>query len=95
MMHNHDTNETFMPADGAVALLVGGGRSGRELRPRSVRRDLLSRRCAAPFENVSFGEPDKTHWLMFVMAATRRRRFSPEAHERLITEGFMSADGKY
>ena len=96
MMHNHDTNETFMPMTGQwrCSWEVDGQVESFDLGPF----DVISFPAGVQrrFENVSFGEPDKTHWLMFVIGGDApQAEFSPEAHERLIAEGFMSADGKY
>lgn len=96
MMHNHDTNETFMPMtgkwccswelDGAVEKFDLGPFDVISFPPGVQRR----------FENVTFNEPDKTHWLMFVIGGNApEAEFSPEAQAKLISEGFMTADGKY
>ena len=67
MMHNHDTNETFMP-------LTGTWRCSWEIDDAVEHFDVgpwdifsfpagVNRR----FENVTEGEPDGTHWLLFVI----------------------------
>lgn len=96
MMHNHDTNETFMP-------LTGKWRCSWEVDGRVEAFDLdkfdvisfpagVQRR----FENVSFDEPEQTHWLLFVIGGDApEAEFSPEAHDKLIAEGYMSAEGQY
>jgi mannose-6-phosphate isomerase-like protein (cupin superfamily) len=96
MMHNHDTNETFMPITGTwrCSWEVDGTVEHFDLGPRDVISfpPGVQRR----FENVSFDEPDKTHWLLFVIGGDApEAEFSPEAYSRLIAEGFMTADGKY
>lgn len=96
MMHNHDTNETFMPVTGKwrCSWEVDGQVESFDLGPRDVISfpPGVQRR----FENVTFDEPDQTHFLLFVISGDEpEAEFSPEAHEKLIAEGFMTADGKY
>ena len=96
MMHNHDTNETFMPVTGKwrCSWEVDGKVEAFDLGPCDVISfpPGVQRR----FENVTFDEPDRTHLLQFVIGGDApEAEFSPEAHERLIAEGFMTPDGKY
>jgi hypothetical protein len=58
---------------------------------------LVPAGCAAAVrERHLHGEPDQTHWLLFVIGGDApEAEFSPEAYTRLIAEGFMTADGKY
>jgi len=68
LMHNHDTNETFMP-------LTGLWRCSWELDGKVEHFDVgpwdifsfpagVNRR----FENITYDEADKTHWLLFVIS---------------------------
>lgn len=96
MMHNHDTNETFMPMTGKwrCSWEVDGRVEHFDLSPF----DVISFPAGVQrrFENVTFDEADKTHWLLFVIGGDApEAEFSPEAHAQLIHEGFMSAEGKY
>lgn len=96
MMHNHDTNETFMPMSGTwrCSWEVDGKVEYFDLGPRDVISfpPGVQRR----FENVTFDEPDKSHWLLFVIGGDApEAEFSPEAYHQLIAEGFMTPDGKY
>ena len=67
MMHNHDTNETFMPLTGTwrCSWEVDGKTEHFEVGQWDI--------CSFPpgvqrrFENVTQNEPDQTHWLMFVI----------------------------
>jgi mannose-6-phosphate isomerase-like protein (cupin superfamily) len=96
MMHNHDTNETFMPMTGQwrCSWEVDGQVEAFDLGPFDVISfpPGVQRR----FENITFSEPDKTHWLLFVIGGDApEAEFSPEAQTLLISEGLLSADGKY
>lgn len=96
MMHNHDTNETFMPMTGKwrCSWEVDGKVEAFDLGPFDVISfpPGVQRR----FENITFDEPDKTHWLLFVIGGDApQAEFSPEAHAQLVAEGFMTPDGKY
>ena len=96
MMHNHDTNETFMPISGKwrCSWEVDGKVEAFELGPC----DVISFPAGVQrrFENVTFDEPGKTHRLLFVIGGNApEAEFSPEAHAKLIAEGYMTADGKY
>lgn len=96
MMHNHDTNETFMPMTGKwrCSWEVDGKVEAFEL----GQFDVISFPAGVQrrFENITFDEPGKTHFLLFVIGGDApEAEFSPEAHARLIAEGFMTADGKY
>lgn len=96
MMHNHDTNETFMPITGKwrCSWEVDDEVEAFELGPC----DVISFPAGVQrrFENITFDEPGKTHLLMFVIGGDApEAEFSPEAHARLIAEGFMTPEGKY
>lgn len=96
MMHNHDTNETFMPISGRwrCSWEVDGQVEAFELGPC----DVISFPAGVQrrFENITFDEPGQSHWLLFVIGGdVPEAEFSPEAHAQLIAEGFMTADGKY
>jgi hypothetical protein len=96
MMHNHDTNETFMPMTGKwrCSWEVDGKTESFELGafdvisfPPGVQRR---------FENVTFDQPEQSHWLLFVVGGDApEAEFSPEANALLLAEGYMTADGKY
>lgn len=96
MMHNHDTNETFMPITGRwrSSWEVDGQVEAFELGPCDVISfpPGVQRR----FENITLGEPDRMHRLLFVIGGNvPEAEFSPEAHAQLIAEGYMTSDGKY
>ncbi|MGQ2994072.1 MULTISPECIES: cupin domain-containing protein [unclassified Variovorax] len=91
MMHNHDTNETFMP-------LTGRWRCSWELDGREEYFDVgpwdifsfpagVNRR----FENITHEEPGKTHFLMFVIGGNAPEAdFTEEAKKTLREEGLLA-----
>ncbi|MFO1352151.1 MAG: cupin domain-containing protein [Gammaproteobacteria bacterium] len=79
LMHNHDTNETFMPITGTWRC------SWNEENPESIELGPLDVVSFPPgvsrrFENVTFAEPDREHLLLFVIAGNApKAEFSPLA----------------
>ncbi|MEI6384706.1 MAG: cupin domain-containing protein [Betaproteobacteria bacterium] len=95
MMHNHDTNETFMPISGRwrCSWELDGHVEFFELDPCEVISfpPGVQRR----FENVTHNEPNRTHRLMFVIAGnTPQAEFSPEAQAELMAKGYISKTGQ-
>lgn len=90
MMHNHDTNETFIPMTGRwrCSWEVDGTVEHFDLEPMDVISfpPGVQRR----FENITFDEPDRTHWLMFVIGGNApKAEFSPEAMSELREKGLL------
>jgi mannose-6-phosphate isomerase-like protein (cupin superfamily) len=88
LMHNHDTNETFIPitgqwrfeweVDGRVEALDLGPLDTIAMPPGVNRR----------FENITFAEPDKTHLLMAIIGGdTPGAEFSEGAMDLLRKKG--------
>jgi mannose-6-phosphate isomerase-like protein (cupin superfamily) len=95
MMHNHDTNETFMPLTGRwrVSWETGGRTEYFDL----GRYDVISVPPGVQrrFENITHEEPDATHLLLVVIAGNHpQAEFSPEARAELLAKGYMSASGQ-
>lgn len=91
MMHNHDTNETFIPMTGKwrCSWEVDGKVEAFDLGPHDVVSfpPGVQRR----FENVTFDEPDTEHLLMFVIAGNQpQAEFSPESMDELREMGLVS-----
>lgn len=91
MMHNHDTNETFIPMTGKwrCSWEVDGKVESFDLDPLDVISfpPGVQRR----FENVTFDEPDKEQVLMFVIGGNApRAEFSPEAMTELKEKGLLT-----
>lgn len=94
MMHNHDTNETFMPITGRwrCSWEVDDRVESFELGPRDVISfpPGVQRR----FENITHEEPNSTHWLLFVVAGNApKAEFSPESMAELGEKGYLDAGG--
>ncbi len=92
MMHNHDTNETFIPMTGTwrCSWEVDGEVESFDLGPLDVISfpPGVTRR----FENVTFDEPDKEQLLMFVIGGNQpQAEFSDEAMEELKERGLVDS----
>ncbi|WP_225784283.1 cupin domain-containing protein [Xenophilus sp. Marseille-Q4582] len=92
MMHNHDTNETFMPLTGRwrCSWEVDGQVEYFDVGPWDV--------CSFPpgvnrrFENITHDEPTQTHFLMFVISGNAPEAdFTEEAKKTLREEGYLAA----
>ena len=93
LMHNHDTNETFMA-------LTGVWRASWESAPGKLEwvdldpYDVVSFPPGVPrrFENVTPGDPDKESLLLFVIAGNApMAEFTPEANKILADAGLLPA----
>lgn len=90
MMHNHDTNETFMPISGRWRCswevddqveFVDVGPCDVVSFPAGVNRR---------FENITFDEPGKTHFLMFVISGNApKAEFSEGSMDELKATGYL------
>ena len=91
MMHNHDTNETFMPLTGQwrCSWEVDGKVEYFDVGPWDVMSFPagVNRR----FENITQGEPDKTHFLLVVVSGDAPEAdFSEEAKSTLRSAGLYA-----
>lgn len=91
MMHNHDTNETFMPLTGRwrCSWELDGQDEFFDVGPWDV--------CSFPpgvnrrFENITHDEPDRSHYLLFVIGGDAPEAdFTAQAKEQLRQEGYLS-----
>lgn len=94
MMHNHDTNETFMALTGRwrVSWEVDGSVEHFDLE----RHDVISIPPGVQrrFENITHEEPGKTHLLCVVIAGDHpQAEFSPEAQAELRAKGYIDEHG--
>jgi mannose-6-phosphate isomerase-like protein (cupin superfamily) len=83
LMHNHDTNETFIPMTGRWRCEWNEGRRKRhaDLGPYDV--ISFPPGVARRFMNVTYREPNKEHLLMFVIGGNQpRAEFTPAAMRR-------------
>lgn len=80
LMHNHDTNETFIPMTGRWRCEWNEGRAKKhvDLGPYDV--ISFPPGVARRFMNVTWREPKKEHLLMFVIGGNQpRAEFTPAA----------------
>jgi mannose-6-phosphate isomerase-like protein (cupin superfamily) len=83
LMHNHDTNETFIPMTGRWRCEWNEGR--RKQRVDLGPYDAISFPVgvARRFMNVTYDEPRKEHLLMFIIGGNQpRAEFTPAAMRR-------------
>ncbi|MFV0335032.1 MAG: hypothetical protein ACK5JR_13295 [Tropicimonas sp.] len=90
MMHNHDTNETFIPMTGRwrCSWEIDGKVEAFEL----GQHDVISFPAGVQrrFENITFDEPDQEHLLMFVISGNEpQAEFSPESMNELRQMGLI------
>lgn len=94
LMHNHDTNETFMPLTGTwrVSWEVNGEVEHFDLAPYDVISvpSGLQRR----FVNVTIGAPEVEHMLLAIIAGDNpKAEFSPSVRAELLAKGYVDAHG--
>ena len=83
LMHNHDTNETFIPMTGRwrCEWNEGSSRQRVDLGPYDV--VSFPPGVARRFMNVTYDEPGKEHLLLFVIGGNQpRAEFTPAAMRR-------------
>jgi hypothetical protein len=83
LMHNHDTNETFIPMTGKwrCEWNEGDATEGIDLDPFDVISFPVG--VARRFMNVTYDEPDREHLLMFVIGGNEpQAEFTPLAMQR-------------
>jgi mannose-6-phosphate isomerase-like protein (cupin superfamily) len=98
LMHNHDTNETFIAMTGRWRCEWNEGRSKChvDLGPYDV--ISFPTGVARRFMNVTYGEPGKEHLLMFIIGGDQpRAEFTPAAMRRcesLKSPGSSASPGR-
>jgi len=83
LMHNHDTNETFIAMTGRWRCEWNEGKRKQhvDLNPYDVISFPVG--VARRFMNVTYGEPNKEHLLMFIIGGNQpRAEFTPAAMRR-------------
>jgi mannose-6-phosphate isomerase-like protein (cupin superfamily) len=91
-MHNHDTNETFIPMTGHWRFHweVGGKVEHIDLGPHEV--ISIPAGVVRRFQNVTFDEPDRKHLLMVVIDGNApKAEFTDEVMEDLRQRGLVAA----
>jgi len=89
LMHNHDTNETFIPMTGRWRCEWNEGR--RKLHADLGPYDVISFPVgvARRFMNVTYDEPDREHLLMFIIGGNEpKAEFTPAAMRRCEEGGY-------
>lgn len=83
LMHNHDTNETFIAMTGRWRCEWNEGRAKQsvDLKPYDVISFPVG--VARRFMNVTWNEPNKEHLLMFIIGGNEpKAEFTPRAMQR-------------
>jgi uncharacterized RmlC-like cupin family protein len=83
LMHNHDTNETFIPMTGRWRCEWNEGEAMEhvELDPYDV--ISFPTGVARRFMNITYGEPNREHLLMFIIGGNQpQAEFTPDAMQR-------------
>ena len=83
LMHNHDTNETFIPMTGRWRCEWNEGKAMEsvDLNPHDVISFPVG--VARRFMNVTYDEPNKEHLLMFIIGGNQpQAEFTPAAMQR-------------
>jgi mannose-6-phosphate isomerase-like protein (cupin superfamily) len=83
LMHNHDTNETFIPMSGRwrCEWNEAEAKQSVDLNPYDVISFPVG--VARRFMNVTYDEPDKEHLLMFIIGGNEpQAEFTPAAMQR-------------
>lgn len=83
LMHNHDTNETFIPMSGRWRCEWNEGEAKQyvDLNPYDVISFPVG--VARRFMNVTYDEPDREHLLMFIIGGNQpQAEFTPAAMQR-------------
>jgi hypothetical protein len=94
LMHNHDTNETFIPMTGRwrCEWNEGDGLQYVDLDPYDV--ISFPTGVARRFMNVTYDEPQKEHLLMFIIGGDQpQAEFTPAAMQRCETWQRVSPRG--
>ena len=90
LMHNHDTNETFIPMTGKWRCEWNEGEAKQhvDLDPYDV--ISFPTGVARRFMNITYDEPNREHLLMFIIGGNQpQAEFTPDAMQRC--EAFATA----
>jgi mannose-6-phosphate isomerase-like protein (cupin superfamily) len=84
LMHNHDTNETFVVMSGRWLAQWNEGAALESLEVGPLDTISFPAGCARRFENVTAGEPETEHMLLFVVGGdTPQNEFTPRSMQRV------------
>jgi mannose-6-phosphate isomerase-like protein (cupin superfamily) len=84
LMHNHDTNETFVVMSGRWLVQWNEAPHTESLEVGLLDTISFPPGCARRFENVTHGEPDVEHLLLFVIGGDApQNEFTPASMRRI------------
>ena len=92
LMHNHDTNETFVVVSGTWRVQWNDAPATESLDVGPLDVISFPAGCARRFENVTPGDPDVEHMLLFVVGGNEpQNEFTPASMKRV--EEFAGTGG--
>jgi mannose-6-phosphate isomerase-like protein (cupin superfamily) len=84
LMHNHDTNETFVVMSGRWLVQWNEGEATESLEVGPLDTISFPPGCARRFENITRDEPGAEHMLLFVVGGDApQNEFTPRSMERV------------
>lgn len=84
LMHNHDTNETFVVMSGRWRVQWNEGEDMESLDVGPLDTISFPAGCARRFENITHDEPDTEHMLLFVIGGDApMNEFTPQSMQRV------------
>jgi mannose-6-phosphate isomerase-like protein (cupin superfamily) len=84
LMHNHDTNETFVVMSGRWRVEWNEGAAKESLEVGPLDTISFPAGCARRFENVTYSEPAAEHMLLFVIGGDApQNEFTPASMRRV------------
>jgi len=84
LMHNHDTNETFVVMSGRWRVEWNEGRDRESLEIGPLDTISFPPGCARRFENITHDEPAAEHMLLFVVGGDApQNEFTPSSMKRV------------
>ncbi|HUP36885.1 MAG TPA: cupin domain-containing protein [Candidatus Limnocylindria bacterium] len=86
LMHNHDTNETFVVMSGRWRVQWNEGPDMESLEIGPLDTISIPAGCARRFENITAGEPAAEHLLLFVIGGDAPRNEFTAASMRRVEE---------
>lgn len=84
LMHNHDTNETFVVISGRWRMEWNEGAAREALEVGPLDTISIPPGCARRFENITAAAPEAEHMLLFVIGGNApQNEFTPAAMRRV------------
>jgi len=95
LMHNHDTNETFVVISGRWRVQWNEGKDMESLDVGPLDTISFPPGCARRFENITRDEPDTDHMLLFVIGGDQPQNEFTAQSMRRVEEFQRSVDEEY